>query len=156
MSKKTCSLRSSSSELHLEITPPTTCVYSETRREEQLIDLKGQAPGDRKLRNDGGSRKLPQRRNSWCGERKAHSSRLQSPRRLRDRRGLGHISARTDDHPPSKTLHLVTSLSGTEAPSRALLMSAASMKAIISRVSSGLTGGIPVRKNLAISPSNGP
>ena len=102
MSKKTCSLRSSSSELHLEITPPPTCVYSETGREEQLIDLKGQAPGDRKLRNDGGSRKLPQRRNSWCGERKAHSSRLQSPRRLRDRRGLGHISARTDDHPSIK------------------------------------------------------
>ena len=113
MSKKTCSLRSSSSELHLEITPPPTFVYSETGREEQLIDLKGQAPGDRKLRNDGGSHKLPQRRNSWCGEPKAHSSRLQSPRRLRDRRGLGHISARTDDHRPSKTFHLVTSLIGT-------------------------------------------
>src|SRR5438552_18584787 len=55
MSKKTCSLRSSSSELHLEITPPPTCVYSETGREEQLIDLKGQAPGDRKFSANSGS-----------------------------------------------------------------------------------------------------
>jgi hypothetical protein len=50
----------------------------------------------------------------------------------------------------------MTSLSATDTPCRDLLMSAASMKAMISKVSFGSTGGTPVRKNLAISTSSGP
>ena len=50
----------------------------------------------------------------------------------------------------------VTSRSGTAAPPRPLLRSAASIKANISSVSSGFTGGTRVRKNLAISASSGP
>lgn len=45
----------------------------------------------------------------------------------------------------------VTSLSATAAPPRALLKSAASMKAMISSVSSGGIGGTPVWKNFTIS-----
>jgi hypothetical protein len=52
--------------------------------------------------------------------------------------------------------YFMTSLSATDAPFRDLLMSAASMKAMISKVSFGSTGGTPVRKNLAISTSSGP
>ncbi len=52
--------------------------------------------------------------------------------------------------------HFMISLSGTAAPPRALLTSAASMKANISSVSSGLTGATRVLKNFAISTSNGP
>jgi hypothetical protein len=42
----------------------------------------------------------------------------------------------------------MTSLSATGAPLRALLISAASINAMISNVSSGCTGGIFVLKNL--------
>jgi hypothetical protein len=48
----------------------------------------------------------------------------------------------------------MTSRNATAAPWRALLRSAASMKAMISRVSSGGTGGTPLRKNASAAPSN--
>ena len=48
------------------------------------------------------------------------------------------------------TLSIVTGV-----PPCRLLSSAASMKANISIVSSALTGGLPVRKNLAISTTSG-
>lgn len=71
----------------------------------------------------------------------------------------GQVKARTFNEGPSVLgvqFSPVISLSFTTAPSRNLLRSAASIKANISRVSSGDTGGICVRKKLTISATKGP